>query len=115
MKELENVEYVLALVQDMEDPKSSFDIKKSKYLNETEAKSEVKKYRMAARVKKYIEREARLVSNMNTIYGIIWGQCTPGVQSVLKGNEDFPSRSKKCKSLCIMQETKKITARLGVK
>ena len=57
----------------MEDPKDSFDTKnEQKYLNETEAKSEFKKSILATRVRRYIEREAILVSNMNMIYGIIW-------------------------------------------
>ena len=37
------------------------------------------------------------------------------VQSVLKGNEDFPSKSKKIDSLWRMQETKKIAAVIDVK
>ena len=64
----------------MEDTKASFYTKKSKHLDETVAKSEFKKAILVARVRKYIEREVRLVSNMNKIYGIIWGQCTLGLQ-----------------------------------
>ena len=95
IKESNNSNYVLVLVQDMEYPKASFDTKNGpKYLNETEAKSEFKKYVLDERVRKYIEREGRLVSNMKKSYGIIWGHCTPGLQSVLKGNEDFLSKSK---------------------
>ena len=71
----------------MEYSKASLDAKNEpKYLDETEANYEVQKAILAARVRQYIERWARLVSNMNKIYCIIWGQCTPGIQSVLKGN-----------------------------
>ena len=77
----------------MDDIKDPFDNKKEpKYLNETEAESEVKKAILAATVRWYIETEARLVSNMNRIYGIIWRQCTSGIHSVLKGNEYFLSK-----------------------
>ena len=94
IKELNNAEDVLVLVQDINDPKASFDTKnEQKYLNETEAKSEFKKAILATKLRQYIERDLILVSNMNNIYGIIWGQCTPGLYSVLKVNEDFPSRS----------------------
>ena len=56
----------------MEDPKAIFNTKNElKYLNETGANYEVKKAIIAARVRQYIEREVRLVSNMNNIYGII--------------------------------------------
>ena len=95
IKELNKTKDVLVLVQDTEDPKSSFDTKnETKYLNESEAKSEVKNSILATRVRKYIEREVRLVSNMNKNYGIIWGQCTSVLNSILKGNEDFSSKSK---------------------
>ena len=52
---------------------------------------------------------------MNNIYGIIWEQCNPGIQSFLKGNEDFPSRFKCFDALWLIQETKKITALINVK
>ena len=71
----------------MEDPKASFNIQNGpKYLNETEAKSEVKKYILASIVRHYIERGDRLVSSMKNTYGIIWVQCNPGLKSVLKGD-----------------------------
>ena len=45
------------MVQDMEDPKASFDTKNEpKHLDETEAKSEVKKAILAVRVRHYVER-----------------------------------------------------------
>ena len=77
----------------MEDPKDSFDTKNDpKYLNEAEAKSKFKIVILAARVRLYIERDARLVSSMNKMYGTIQGQCNPGLKSVLKGNEDLISK-----------------------
>ena len=48
---------------------------------------------MAEVVRQYIDREARLAYNMNIIYDIIWGQCTPGLKSVLKGNKYYPAKS----------------------
>ena len=62
IKYLKNTEDVLVLVQEMEDTKDSFDTKNEpKDLNEAEANSEVKKYILAARVRQYIEREARFI------------------------------------------------------
>ena len=70
----------------MEDPKASFET--------IESKSEFKKYILATRVRQYIERESILVSNMKKMYIIIWVQCTPGIQLVLKVNKDLPYKSK---------------------
>ena len=84
---MNNAKSILGLVQNMEDPKASFNAKNEpKYLNKAVSKSEVKKAILATRVRQYIQRKSRLFSNMNKIYGIIWGQCTPRLQSVLKGN-----------------------------
>ena len=70
---------------------------------------------LTARVRKYTEREARLSSNMNNIYDIIWGQCTQGLHSVLKGNEDYNTKPKKSDLLWLMKEANKITAGIEVK
>ena len=95
IKWLKNAKNVLVLVQDMEDPMASFETKNEpKDLYETESKSEFKKYVLATRVRHYIERESILVSNMNKMYIIIWVQCTPGIQSVLKVNKYLPYKSK---------------------
>ena len=81
IKYLKNAKEVLVLVQDMEDPKDFFDTKNEpKDQDETEEKSEVKKYILDSRVRQYIERKAILVSKINKIYGIIWGQFTKGLQ-----------------------------------
>ena len=77
----------------MEYPKASFYVKNiPKYLDETEAKSEVKKAILAVIVRNFVEMEARLVSSMNNIYGIIWVYCTPGIHSLLKVNKESPSK-----------------------
>ena len=91
IKELNNAKDVLVLVQHMEDPKASFYTKNEPiYLNKAGAKSEVKKYILNSIIRQYIEREVRLVSNTQKMYGIIWGQCNSGLRSVLKENLNFP-------------------------
>ena len=52
---------------------------------------------------------------MNKIYGIVFGQGTPSLQSVMKGVPDYENKSKDCECLWIMEELKKITAWLDVK
>ena len=77
--------------------------------------SKVNKAILAEIVRQYIEREARLVSAMNKIYRIMWGQCNPGIQSVLKRNEYFTFNFKKRLAMSLIQETRKITSGLDVK
>ena len=77
------------LIQYVVDTKASFDSNnKPKDPNTDEAIPYVKKVILAAILRQYIDRESRISSNRNIIYGIIWGQFTPGIQSASKGNED---------------------------
>ena len=52
---------------------------------------------------------------MNKIYGIVFGQYTPGLQSVIKVVPDYENKSKDCDCLCIMEELKKITSGVYIK
>ena len=91
------------LIQDLVDIKSSFDAKNEpKNLNPYGARSEVKKAILASRVRNYIVKWEILASNMNRIYGIIWGRFNPGLQSVLKGKKYYPTKSKISDSLWLM-------------
>ena len=72
IKEINNAEVVLMLIQDLMYPKSLVYFKnKPNDPTIEEAKSEVNKAILAARVRQYIEQEARIYLNMNKIYGII--------------------------------------------
>ena len=90
IKEINNDEGVLVLIKGLKEPKSLFAFNNNtKDLTAEEEKSEVNKTIMSVRVRQYIKREARLYSNMNNIYCIMWVQCTQGIKSVLKGNKYY--------------------------
>ena len=67
-----------------------------------EVGSEVDKDVLASRVRKYTKRGSILASNMNRIYGFIWLQFPPGIQPLLKGNNDYPTKFKTFNSLCLI-------------
>ena len=88
IEELNNAEDILVLIQDLKDPKTFFGANNEpKDITIDEKSSEVNEAILAARLRQYIKREARLSSNMNIIYGIIWVQWNPGLKSVLKVNK----------------------------
>ena len=104
------------LIQYLVDPKASFGANNEpKYLTSYEANYEVKKLILATIVRQYIERESILTPKINRIYCIIWGQCTPGLKSVLKVNEDYPTKSNFFVKLRIIRETRNINAGIDVK
>ena len=103
------------LIQDLVDPKASFDANNEpKELTPYEARSDVKKTIMDARVSQYIYRESIPASNMNRIYGIIWGKCNSGLQSLLKVYEYYHTKSNFFNSLWLMRETNNITAGIDI-
>ena len=88
IEELNNAEDILVLIQDLKDPKTFFGANNEpKDITIDEKSSEVNEAILAARLRQYIKREARLSSNMDIFYGIICAQCTPVVQSVLNVNK----------------------------
>ena len=52
---------------------------------------------------------------MNKIYGIVFGRCTPSLQSVMKRVTEYEKKSKDCDCFWIMEETKKITEGVDIK
>ena len=98
------------------DPKASFKAKNEpKDLTPYEANYESKKAILIRIIRQYIERGEIFASNMNIIYGIIWRKCTPVIQLVLKGNIDYPTKSKIFDSLWLMREKNNTPADLDVK
>ena len=61
-------------------------------------------------IKQFVCKKQTLKNNINKIYAIVWGQCISGVQSVLKGEEDFEKRKEDVDCLWLLKSIKKITA-----
>ena len=84
----------------MKDPKINFDNKnKPEELTEEEVKSFMKKIIQYREVKQYVYKKQALKNNLSKIFAIVWGQCTSGVQSVLKGEENSEQEEKDVKFL----------------
>ena len=52
---------------------------------------------------------------MNKIYGVVFGKCTPTLQSVFKVVPDYENKSNNCDCLWLMEEVNKITSGVDVK
>ena len=89
-KDLTHATDVVCVVKHMKDPKINSNSKnKPKYLTEEEARSSMNKMIQDKEVKKYVNNRQAWKSNLNKYFDIIWGQCTSGVQSILKGESNF--------------------------
>jgi hypothetical protein len=65
------------------------------------------------RVKLYIAREMKLNDNMDKLYGIITGQCSHSLMSILENDSEFAERDENCDVLWLMSKLKEITSDLA--
>ena len=94
-RKFENEKYVLCVVIEMEDQIKTFEENNMpEDLDEEEAKCTLKKKILELALTRYINGEEKIKLNMNKIYGILFRQCTPSLQSVMKGVPDHENKSK---------------------
>ena len=99
-RNIENVKDRMCVVTAMDHPIETFEEDNMpKCLDEEEAKSILNKKRLNLGIKKYRIKEEKIKENMNKIYGILFVQCTPSLQSVLKIVPDYENKSKYCNCL----------------
>ena len=58
-------------------------------LTEEEEKSKVKVLLKTEEVKKFGARRQLAKDNLVKVYGLIWGQCSPGLQTAMKGEAGY--------------------------
>ena len=67
------------------------------------------------RVNKYINIEAGLRINLENIHGLVWGQCSHGIKSIVCNNKYFEYKSEILDCLWLVEELKEVTLVLDVK
>jgi hypothetical protein len=70
-----------------------------------------KKMMRETMTKTYMNRMDMLKSNQRSIYAIVWGQCSPMMQSKLEPIDDYESKSNGCDCIWILKENRGITHR----
>ena len=72
--------------------------------------STLKNKRLELAPNKIYGQRKKIKENMNKIYEIVFGKCTPSCQSVLKVFHHYDKKSKYCNCLWIMEQLKKISS-----
>jgi hypothetical protein len=62
-------------------------------------------------MKSYIKRTELMESNVRAIYAIVWGQCSPMMQSKLESLDDYTSKNQDCDCIWLLKEIQGITHR----
>ena len=90
MQHLRDASLAVKSVREIIDPKQSFEdnneIADLDELNCTYVQKEMKKREVYI----YFEKKERLENNMKSLYSLTWGNCTHGLQTVLKGVDGYP-------------------------
>lgn len=78
-------------------------------LSEDERKSETKKLIWKTQVINFVKRQETQEKNVQVIFSVIWGQCSPTMQSKLQSLDEYDSRSEAHDCAWILQEIKGVT------
>ena len=62
-------------------------------LNPGNQNSMVKLWMKQEEVKRHVKRITNLKNNKETLYGVVWGQCSAGLQEAIKADDDFEAES----------------------
>jgi hypothetical protein len=60
-------------------------------------------------MKAYMRRTDKMESNLRAIYAIVWGKCSPIMQSKLESLDKYEARSTDCNCLWLLKEIQGIT------
>ena len=102
---------MISVVHDMIDPSSSFDdYNKPNDLTDDETKSYANIKIHQKTIKLYVTRELGTNINLDKIHGLVLGQCTHSLQSMIKNENDYKDKSNTFDILWLMKQLKQITA-----
>ena len=101
---------MIPIIEKLEDPKTAILTTQPKDLTTEETKSEVKKWIKQEEVKKHIKRLTNLDNNKETLYGIVWGQCSVALQEVMKTDSDFISKDSDFDCIWLLKKCKMISS-----
>jgi hypothetical protein len=104
---------VACIIKSYEDPLESFETNNMpSELSEEDKKKSVKVAIQQQRIKLYVSKESDLVQNIQAIYSKIWGQCSEGLQNVVKYNDKYKENEKKKDVVWLLKTIKKATTGL---
>ena len=92
-RNFDNAKDLFCVVTDMEDPMKTFEESNMMWnLYEEEEKSILNKKRLELALTIYMDRDKIIKENMKTIYGIVFGQFTLSLQSMMKWVPDHDKK-----------------------
>ena len=113
LREYDNARDLTPLIINLCDPVQPFETKnfpKARYTAEEMEKDPIKKKIVENSVNAYTTRLADLSQNVVSLYGHIWGQCTPAMQAEIKASADYDAMRVDYDALWLLKTVKKLIA-----
>ena len=95
---------IVPTIRDLKESK----IKEPAELNEADKTNEVKKRIFEKKIDAFVKREEKMEDNLQTLYSIIWNQCSKQVKMQIKSAKDYKTKCKKCDPLWLLKTVKGI-------
>ena len=116
LRELTNPRDIVGAIRDLKDPNTDF--RKNnlpKDLTTKQKGSDVEVAIQAQRIKMYTIREADMNNNMDKVYGLVKGQCSTSLRTVIKQDPDFVDKDEQHDILWLLKKLKEVTSGLDTK
>ena len=115
LREYDNPEHLMPLILNLIDPVPAYKATRpTTTLTLEELKADpVEQLLLDGEVKAYSTGLVKLKANMVTLWGHIWGQCTPSLRAELEADDDFRTQRATYDSLWLLRACKKIIASIN--
>ncbi len=113
LREYDNARDIMPLILNLTDPMDTFEqdnMPKTKYTTEEIEKDPIKKKLVENAVNKFSRRLSDLDTNVVSLWGHIWGQCTNALQAELKADAEFKQKRATYDALWLLKTCKKLIA-----
>ena len=116
LKNLKRAEDVVGMITNIFDPVSDFETKNAPEDPSVEDQASMLKMKLwELKAKKYLEKDEMLQQNVNKLYAIIIGQCSPALKSALKADGAYTQKSNDFDALWLLKKLKVISAGVDLK
>ena len=118
LREYDNAKDITPLIVTLHDPIKPFmrkNFPKAKYTAEEMEKDAIKKKIVENTVNAYTNRLTDLEQNIVSLYGHVWGQCTPAMQAEIKADPKYNVKRVEYDALWLLITAKKLIASVDKK
>ena len=101
---------IVPMIEELRDTTQDVQNDEPANLTGTDATNAVKVIIKTEQVKRWMRRIEIHKNNKSTLYGLVWGQCSAGLQESIKGEAEYEQKSKVFDSIWLLEKAKLISS-----